>query len=444
MGKRRDREKFGGDFMQIIIAILALSFLIIIHELGHFTVAKLSGIKVHEFALFMGPKIFSVQKGETTYSLRAVPIGGYVRMEGEEQASEDSRAFNKKPIPIRMAVIAAGPIMNILVAILFAYIVFSFSGYNSTIVAPIQHDSPAYQAGIREGDKILKYNGKSIYNPIDVDLFMLGSKGQPKDIEVLRGNTTQKLKIIPEIMPKNRYLLGFGPAGPSGEKSRTIESIVKDSGASKAGLQKGDIITKFNGVDLKDGKAIRDYLEKNNGKELNVTVIRNGKEINRNLTPIKGKNPESYNTGLAFKHLKGGFIETIKQSAVYSFSISRSVYYSLSLLITQKVSLNEVSGPVGIVTVIGDVVKSSPTFMDKFLNLLTLTSLISINLGLFNLIPFPALDGSKIIILAIEAIRRKALPPEREAIISLVGLTILVMLMIFTTFNDVFKLFGKG
>ena len=124
----------GGNFMQILIAILALSFLIIIHELGHFTVAKLSGIKVHEFALFMGPKIFSVQKGETTYTLRLVPIGGYVRMEGEEQASEDSRAFNKKPIPVRMAVIAAGPIMNIIVAIILVFIVISSNGYNSTIV----------------------------------------------------------------------------------------------------------------------------------------------------------------------------------------------------------------------------------------------------------------------------------------------------------------------
>ena len=147
---------------------------------------------------------------------------------------------------------------------------------------------------------------------------------------------------------------------------------------------------------------------------------------------------------MSFKHLKGGVVETFKQSAAYSFSIARTVAYSLSWLITQRVSLKEMSGPVGIVTAIGDVVHYSPTFMDKLLNLMNFTALISINLGLFNLIPFPALDGSKLIILAIEGIRRKALPPEREAIISLVGLALLVMLMIFATFNDVLRMTGKG
>jgi regulator of sigma E protease len=430
--------------MQIVIAILALSFLIIIHELGHFTVAKLTGIKVHEFALFMGPKIFSVQKGETTYTLRLVPIGGYVRMEGEEQASEDSRAFNRKSIPIRMAVIAAGPIMNLIIAIILVFIVVSANGYNSTIVGPLQEDSAAYQSGIREGDKVLKYNGKSIYNAMDVDLFVFGSKGKPADVEVLKGGLKEKLKITPEILPKNRYLLGFGPAGSSGEKSRTIESLAEDSGAYKAGLKKGDIIIKFNDMAVKDGKEIRKFLEKNNGKELKVTVLRDGIERDLKLTPVRGKNPENYDTGLSFQHLKGGAIETFKQSAAYSFSIARTVVYSLSWLITQRVSLKEMSGPVGIVTAIGDVVQYSPTFMDKLLNLMSFTALISINLGLFNLIPFPALDGSKLIILTIEGIRRKAMPPEREAIISLVGLALLVMLMIFATFNDVLRMTGKG
>ena len=197
-------------------------------------------------------------------------------MEGEEQASEDSRAFNRKPIPIRMAVIAAGPIMNLIAAIILVFIVISSNGYNSTIVGPLQENSLAYQSGIREGDKVLKYNGKSIYNAMDVDLFVFGSKGKPTDVEILRGGINEKLNITPEVLQKNRYLLGFGPAGSSGEKSRTIKSIVEDSGASKAGLKKGDIIIKFNDIQVKDGKEIREFLEKNNGKELKVTVLRDG------------------------------------------------------------------------------------------------------------------------------------------------------------------------
>lgn len=430
--------------MQIIIAILALSFLIIIHELGHFTVAKLTGIKVHEFALFMGPKIFSIVKGETTYTLRLVPIGGYVRMEGEEQASEDSRAFNRKPIPIRMAVIAAGPIMNLLIALLLVFIVISANGYDSTKVGPIENNTAAYQAGIRQGDTILKYSGKNIYNSSDVGLFVYGTKGKPTVVEIQREGLKKSLPIIPEIIPKNRYLLGVGLAGSSGEKSRTVDSVAKDSGAAKAKINIGDIFIKFNGINVKDGKDIRDFLEKNNGKEITVTVLRKGVPLDLKLTPVKGKNPESYDIGLSFKHQKGGVIETLNQSVAYSYSIARTVTYSLSWLITQRVSLKEMSGPVGIVTAIGDVVQYSPTFMDKLLNLMNFTALISINLGLFNLIPFPALDGSKLIIYTIEAIRRKALPPEREAIISLVGLVILVMLMIFATFNDFLRMTGKG
>lgn len=430
--------------MTIILAILALSFLIIIHEIGHFTVAKLSDIKVHEFSLFMGPKLFSFQKGETTYSLRGIPLGGYVRMEGEEQASEDSRAFNRKPILIRMAVIAAGPIMNILVAILLIFIITSISGYNSTIVGELQTSSPAYQAGIRQGDKVIKYSGKSVVNPMDVELFLFGSKGKPADITVVRGNKQQVYKLNAEVFPENRYILGFSPAGASGDESKTIASIKTDSPAYKAGLRQNDLIISLNGKSVSDGRAIREFLKINDGKPITVNVLRNGTQENYTMTPLRDKNPEQYDHGIYFLHLKGGPIETLKQSALYSYSISRNVLYSLAWLVTGNVSIKEMSGPVGIVTAIGTVVQVSPTFMDKLLNLMNFTALISINLGLFNLIPFPALDGSKLLILSVEGIRRKALPPEREAMISLIGFALLIMLMIFTTFNDVLKLTGNG
>src|SRR5665647_1562562 len=145
----------------IIIGIIAFSFLIFIHELGHFTVAKLCKIRVNEFSLFMGPKLFSFKKGETEYSLRLVPIGGYVKMEGEEENSDDERAYNRKPVWQRFLVIAAGPIMNIVVAILLIFLVYINGGYGINKVYDVQPLSPAAVAGIEKGDVIIGYDSKA-------------------------------------------------------------------------------------------------------------------------------------------------------------------------------------------------------------------------------------------------------------------------------------------
>ena len=170
--------------MRLLMVILAFNFIILIHELGHFIVAKLAGIKVDEFSLFIGPKIFSFKRGETTYSLRTFPLLAYVKMEGEGEESDDERAFCKKPVWVRAAVIAAGPLANIISAFIIIAVLYGISGYGTTIVSDVAEDSPAYEAGIRPGDKIISYDGKKVFQYIEFLNFLYVSKGKPTKIEI--------------------------------------------------------------------------------------------------------------------------------------------------------------------------------------------------------------------------------------------------------------------
>ncbi len=430
--------------MGILLAILALSFLIIVHELGHFLVAKAFKVKVNEFSLFMGPKLLSFKKGETLYSLRLIPLGGYVKMEGEEEASEDDRAFNRKPIGVRAAIIAAGPIMNILTALILAIIMLTQTGYYTTEVKAIMPGSAAETAGLRVGDRLIKYNGKTIYNINDLSIFSYPLTDESIKLQYERDGKTKTVEMTPD---RQNYILGFTPAEDEleGTNSNVVKAVSDKSPAKTAGLKEGDRIVKLNGADVKTRKDIREILQQNKDKKVAIRVERDGKQ--QELTPVvpsKSKNPEFYAIGTVdFVHNKGGIGSTIKEAVKYNVFLARSIYYSLGWLITGTVPASELMGPVGITTTISNEVSTSESAMETLINLLSITSMISINLGLVNLIPFPALDGSKLVLLLIEGIRKKPLNPEKEALITMIGMVILIMLMLYATFNDILRL-GRG
>ncbi len=430
--------------MGIVLAILALSFLIIVHELGHFMVAKAFKVKVNEFSLFMGPKLFSFTKGETVYSLRLIPLGGYVKMEGEEESSEDDRAYNKKPIGVRAAIIAAGPLMNILTALVFAFIIHLNTGFFTTQIKALEPGSPAEQAGLQVGDRLQKYNGKTIFDINDIAIFSYPLKDESITLQFNRNGESKTIEVTPK---RESYMLGFSPleAELEGKNSNVVEAVSDKSPAAEAGLKKGDRIVKLGGETVSTRKDIREILQQNKDKKVSILVERDGslQELTP-VVPLKTKNSEFSAIGINnFEHVKGGIGNTLKQAINYNIFISRSIYYSLGWLITGTVPASELMGPVGITTTISNEVAASQSAMETVIRLLTITTMISINLGLVNLIPFPALDGSKLVLLLVEGIRKKPLNPEKEALITMIGMVILIMLMIYATFNDILRL-GKG
>jgi regulator of sigma E protease len=426
--------------MNILVAILALNLIVIIHELGHYLVAKASGIKVLEFSLFFGPKILTLKKGETFFSLRLFPVGAFVMLEGEEETSTSERAFSNKPLGVKAAVIAAGPVMNFLSALLFLCLVFFMVGYNSTLLGLVPKGSPADEAGLQTGDRIIKYNGKRIYQPSDFYSFMAISKGKPSIIEFQRGKQKLQGLLTPDLIPENRYILGFGAKEPYGQGSTVVDYVLPGSPAEQEGLAPGDKIISLDEQPVASKKEISAYLNKKQDYPTTVTLLRAGKEIKLTIQPRMEKGPAIYETGISFQVVREGLWETLRQPLIYMFSTIRSVIFTFGWLLTGKVSLTQLAGPVRIVSIMSEAVSYSPTFYLVVINLLNISALISIAIGATNLLPFPALDGGRLLILGIEALRGKPLSPEREATISMVGFVILMSLGVFVVFNDIIQL----
>jgi regulator of sigma E protease len=433
--------------MSIFVAIIALSFLIVMHELGHFTAAKLLGVKVLEFSLFMGPRLFSVRRGDTQYSLKLIPIGGSVRMEGEEESSDDSRAFNRKPKWARAVILAAGPVMNLLTAFVLLLIVNLNAGYATTEVAAVQEGSSAAAAArLMPGDEILAYNGKSVHTPVEVSLYIQDSKGAAAAVRYRRGGEAAETYVKPEVIPAQYYVLGFTGAEAYGDGWNLAETVDPGRAAHEAGMRGGDRLLAVNGREPASREELRGILGEYGGAPVTITWERGGEVFSGQGTPALVQGAESFRLGVeqGFRYVDSpSFIGGCQYAFYNAVAYAKMVLYSLKWMVTGNVGLDQFSGPVGIVTVIGEVVETPGSFLVALFNLMNFISLISINLGLFNLIPFPALDGSKLLLLAIEAIRRKAIKPEREMAISMFGFVALMLVMALTLFNDVGRLISK-
>jgi regulator of sigma E protease len=448
--------------MQIIVSLLLLSFLILIHELGHLWGAKLFKVKVWEFSIFMGPKITSFKTAKTEYSLRAIPIGGYVAMEGENEDSDDKDALMNKPKWQQAIIMFSGALMNLIFGLIAFFILTQVSGYMTPKLADtasnvpdinifIQDEnsryditSPALRAGLLDGDRIIRFNGRKVLYPIDILIYSMESKDTPVEIEYERDGEIYTTELNPAVIPQTEiYRMGvFFMSSGSGFDS-SIQDITPGSPAQQAGIQPMDKIISIDDRLIMTRDDISTALAQSGGREVKIKVLRSGKETDLYLTPERVVQDRAVYHGLYFEAGTNDFFDKTAASFRYFGSIIKSVYYSIGWLITGRVSIKEAMGPVGIISTIGNVVASRDTIMNIIKQLLSLMGLISVNLGLINLVPFPALDGSKLVILGIEAVTRKRIPIEKQATISFVGFVILIIMLLAVTSLDIMRLFGR-
>ena len=377
-----------------IVTIVMFLVMVSLHEFGHFITAKLLGIKVLEYAIGFGPAVWKNKKAETQYSLRAVPFGGYCKFEGEDEESEDERAFNNQPAWKRIIVIAAGGIFNIILGfVLFLFIIMQTSPMITNRVESVVPDSYIAEYGLKPGDEIVRINGKKVNFYNDITLYtQTFTEDTECDIVIKRDGKKEKLTFKPT-------------------KSKVVYEYTDD------------------------GVEVTDYI--------------NGKESGNELHPYSDSLPKDNSLigkTETIERLIIGFVPAQENVTVFNIwgeawnqtrFVVKLVYNSLWQMITGRIGVNQMSGPVGIVKEVNTAVNSGST---SWLYVLNLTALLTINLGVFNLLPVPALDGGRLFFILIELITRKKIPPEKEGMVHGIGFMLLMAFIIFVSFNDIMKL----
>ncbi len=338
--------------MSIIISVLVFSVVIIVHEFGHFIIAKLSGIKVNEFSIGMGPKLVNVTKGDTDYSIRAFPIGGFVAMEGEDEESEAEGSFTSVPVQNRIAVVVAGAVMNMILG--FAVLCFLTAmqpAITSRTVSSFYEGAMTQQTGLQVGDEIVAINGRKCYVANDIIYEFARTQNGTADFTVIRNGIKTQLEDV------------------------TFETYTDENGYRQM--------------------------------VIDFTVYPVEKTV----------------------------FSVMQEAANWTISIARMVFLSLVDLVSGRVAINQMSGPVGIVSAISEAVSYG------YESVLLILAIITINLGVFNLLPFPALDGGRLVFLLLELVRGKPINQKYEILVNTAGMLMLLAFMVFVTFSDVTKFF---
>ncbi len=435
--------------MSILVAVIVFGLLIFIHEMGHFLLAKKNGIRVVEFSIGFGPRIFSFEKGDTRYSLKLLPFGGACQMLGEDYYGEEEvdldheNSFESKSVWARMAVIFAGPLFNIILAFLLALVVMSFAGYDAPFVNKVEEGSPLYEAGLREGDVITEFDGEKITLSRELMLHLYVDPVTEEDITLTYERDGEEYTIT--VTPEFRKTYALGISYMADDSAAVMKDIVEDGAFDKAGIKSGDIITKIGDTKIATGAELNSYFMKNplDDSEVEYTFTRDGEEFTKKIAAVYSG--ESYVLGFGYNsaRVEVDAIDSLKYSfAEIKYQI-KSVFKSLGLLFTGELGADDFTGPVGIVDIIDDTYEASKEdgAFYIFLNIANLTLLISANLGMMNLLPIPGLDGGRLIFLIIEAIFKKPVPKKFEGVVTAACMIAIMLFAVYVLINDVGKLF---
>lgn len=411
--------------LTVLKIVFLLGFLVLIHEGGHFLIAKLCKVKVNEFAIGFGPTIWKKQGKETKYALRAIPLGGFVSMEGEEERSEEEGSFSKASIPKRIAIVIAGGTVNIIFGLLAYFILGACTGnYISNKVESIQRE----QTAIQVNDEIIAINDKKIRLYSDIQEELTKGEGNPVKLDIIRNG--EEMEITETPLTQEVKNIGISFEGTTEELNSEIAIIFPDSPAERAGLQAKDTILQVNGEEVKDNPVrIVELIRETEGK-VQMQIQRGEEIVDIEIEPEILYN---YTLGITMQVAENNFGNNLYYAFWDTADFSVSIIDNLKLLFTGNVSMDQLMGPVGI----SETVAQTASITEY----VYIIALISLSLGVTNLLPFPPLDGGKIVFLIIEGIRRKPLKESVEMGIQAAGFLILILLSLYVAYNDVLRIF---
>jgi regulator of sigma E protease len=436
------------DFIISVVAVaVVLGFMILIHEFGHFAVAKLLGVRVEQFAIGFGKRLIGFRRGETDYRINILPLGGYVKMSGENPMDErtgDPAEFMSHSRFHRFLIAIAGPTMNILLAIFLlttVYMVhYEYPVFldKPAVIEGVKHDSAAARAGLQPGDRIAKVDG--IENPTWEQLQprVWLSANQPLTITIQRGNQTFQKTIVPQPVTTSEV----GSAGWYPEEPVVVGRVETDTPAAKAGIKEDDRIVAMDGQTLASIENMIERLQQSKDKPVDLTVIRGTQTLTFNLKPVlsKTEDPKEQRYRLGFLNKNETKVTTLPFTQALSLSLQQNKKYSLLILelakkiVQRKVSLRAVSGPIGIAQDAGYAAQQK-----GWTPLMELTAGISLNLGIFNLLPIPILDGGVILFLLIEGLMRRDVSLRIKERVYQAAFVFLVLFAVMVIYNDLMK-----
>lgn len=433
----------------IVVFTIVIGILIFVHEFGHFIAARLNGIRVEKFSLGFGPKIIGKKIGETEYLISAVPLGGYVKMAGQEdipgqdvEKETTNEDFSAKTVLQRASVVLAGPFMNIVLAFVLMPLVF-FIGVNlpsfieeKPVIGWIEKDSPALAGGFQVGDKILRINKKEVSDWDDTITIITTHPELGMKVDVERAGEIKELSLIKD---KESKYAGPGYAGILPEMAAIVGRVNSGYPAEKAGLKTGDRIIEIDESPVVSWYQVSAYIRSHVGQKIEIEVKRGEEKFKTTVTPVKDKAAGYGVIGIINRQetviRKFDFFESIEHGFERSIELTLLTFDVLKRLVTLNLSIESLGGPIMIAKLTGEAAQTGIS------DLLAFMAFMSLQLGVLNLLPIPVLDGGWVVFLIIEKIKGSPLNKRTMEITQTAGFALLITLIVIVSYNDIMRVF---
>ena len=444
----------------IISFVVVIGILILIHELGHFFVARWTGVGVERFSIGFGPVLLRWRGKETEYCLSAIPMGGYVKMLGEENPLEGGaampydpkKAFALKPLWARFLIVFAGPGMNFVLAAIIVAVVLATAGRPvwPAVVGRVADDTPAAAAGLKSADTIVAVNGRSVKYWEDVDRAVAASNGKPLELAVKRGETTQTITVTPKqttiqdpILRESKTTWDIG-AGP--QSVPQISSVSPGSPAEKAGLQGGDVVLRVGGRPVFTAEDLVQAIRSKPGEALPIEIQRENRRLTLTVTPNVEEEKTPSGETIKVGRIQAGIgskavsfvaydpFSAVWHGAVWTKDMTVITVKGFWKLVVGTIDRSNIGGPIQIASMAGQQAREGLAPLAMF------TAIISVNLAVLNLLPVPMLDGGHLFFFIIEAVLGRPLSLRKREAAQQLGFVLLMLLMVYALYNDLVRI----